>query len=282
MMQTTNRLWARRLFVVILLVAAAGCSSSRAIPAEARPISGLEVLTPGMLVLFGDIHGTAEIPAFVADAACFLAQKQRQRVHVGLEIPASETPALRAFLATGDDHALRSGSFWTRSYQDGRSSEAVLGLLRTLRDARQSGLPVEIFFFDDPDRLGLDRRDEAMAENIAAERIRAPADIYLVEVGNLHAKSTIGAPWDPTRRWMASYLKAHEQGLLTLDVRAPRGTAWVCSGDKAESCGVIKTGMARDVPAGSAGRAVLLQSSDGYDGVYELERMTASRPAFAR
>jgi hypothetical protein len=269
-----------RLFVGLLLLAATGCATSRGVPEEARPISGLDIVTPGMLVVLGDIHGTAEIPSFVGDAARELAQKQKQRVHVGLEIPASETPALRAFLASGNDEALRNASFWKRSYQDGRSSEAVLGLLRTLRDARRSGLPVEIFFFDDPDRLGIDRRDEAMAENITAERSRAPTDIYVVEVGNLHAKSTIGAPWDPTKRWMASYLKAREQGLVTLDVRAPQGTAWICSSEKAESCGVVKTSTRRDMPV--AGRALLLQSSDGYDGVYEIERMTASRPAFAR
>jgi hypothetical protein len=234
-----------------------------------------------MLVVFGDIHGTVEIPAFIGDAACSLAR--RQRVHVGLEIPASETAALRAFLSSGDDQVMRNAPFWRRAYQDGRSSEAILGLLRKLRDARQSGLPIEVFFFDDPDRLGADRRDEPMAENIAAERSRAPSDIYLIEVGNLHAKSTIGAPWDPAKVWMASYLKAREPGVLTLDVFAPPGTAWICSTDKAESCGVAKTAprAGKDMPGAPVRRALLLRALDGYDGVYELEHMTASRPAAA-
>lgn len=36
----------------------------------------------------------------------------------------------------------------------------MLALLRRLHDARKSGLPIEIFFFDDPDRLGSGRRDD--------------------------------------------------------------------------------------------------------------------------
>jgi hypothetical protein len=54
--------------------------------------------------------------------------------------------------------------------------------------------------------------DEAMAENIAAERKRAPGDIYLIEVGNYHARMTIGAPWDESKKWMAGFLASREPG----------------------------------------------------------------------
>src|SRR2546430_9350177 len=149
---------ARRAFVVSLLGAA--CASAAPPPAPSVSIPGLEAaVKPGMLVVFGDIHGTAEIPDFVGDAARALAK--HQRVHVGLEMPVSETKALQAFLS-GDDQSLLDTPTWTRSYQDGRTSQAVLGLLRKLREARRSGLTIEVFFFDDPDRLGMERRDEGM------------------------------------------------------------------------------------------------------------------------
>jgi hypothetical protein len=233
-------------------------------------------------VVFGEIHGTAEIPAFVADACRSLASQGR--VHVGLELPVSETPALQAFLASTDDRALQSTPTWSRTYQDGRTSEAVLGLLRNLREARKSGVPVEVFFFDDPERLGPERRDEAMAENIAAERGRSPSDIYVVEVGNWHAKTSPGAPWDPARRWMASYLAGGERGVLTLDVRGPTGTAWLCTSPKRETCGIAKVGTSagKDKPTGTPARAVSLGSLDGYDGTYSVKGLTASPPAFEK
>jgi hypothetical protein len=250
---------------------------------EAPSIPGLEAaVKPGTLALFGDIHGTAEIPAFVGDMASSLARQQR--VHVGLELPVAETLSLQAFLSSGDDQALRQSAMWTRAYQDGRTSEAVLALLRRLRDARKSGLSIEVFFFADQDRLGIDRRDEAMAENIALERSRAPSDIYLVEVGNLHAKTSVGAPWDPSKRWMGFYLAAREHRVLTFDVRAPPGNAWICSSAKEESCGVIKVGTYGQLDTSvGAKRAVILRQGtlDGYDGTFMVERLTASRPAFA-
>ena len=270
-------------FLTMVLFGTTCVPFSRRPPVDCPSIPGLDAaVRPGTLALFGELHGTAEIPAFVGDAACALARKQR--VHVGLEMPVAETPALQAFLAASDDQALRNSAVWTRSYQDGRTSRAMLALLRRLREARNSGLPIEIFFFDDPDRLGSDHRDEAMADNIAVERSRAPSDIYVVEIGNYHAKTSVGAPWDASKRWMASYLVGRDQRVVAFDVRAPPGTAWVCTSADRQSCGVSKVGT-REGPDASAWpgqRAVILQpkSLDGYDGTFFVEGLTASPPAF--
>jgi hypothetical protein len=269
-----------RLTLVFLLCAACAAASPRP---DAPAIPGLETAAkPGRLVILGEIHGTAEAPAFVADAACQLARQAR--VHVGLELPAADNPALEAFLF-GNEDPLLGGATFRREYQDGRTSQAMLGLLRKLRAARRSGLSIEVFFFDDPDRLGIEHRDEAMAENIAAQRARAPSDIFLIEVGNYHAKTSPGAPWDVSRHWMASYLVERDKSVVTLDVRGPVGTSWVCYTPKKESCGVHKGGTAegRALPPGPVKRSVILGGAlDGYDGIFVVESLTASPPAVAR
>ena len=83
---------------------------------------------------------------------------------------------------------------------------------------------------------------------------------------------------------MASYLTARERGGLTLDVRGPMGSAWMCSSAKSESCGVanVGTNAGSDRPDGPFTRALILGRLDGYDGTYSVERLTASRPAFAK
>jgi hypothetical protein len=136
--------------------------------------------------------------------------RSRSRVHVGFEIPTAERRSLEAFLAGTGDERLRERDFWSGSYHDGRTSVAMLALLAKLRDDRRRGEPIDVFFFDDPDRLTVQRRDEAMAENISLERSRAPGDIYLIEVGNLHARAGVGAPWDSAKQWMGTFLASRE------------------------------------------------------------------------
>jgi hypothetical protein len=241
------------------------------------------VVKPGALVLLGEIHGTNEIPDFVGDAACAGARKGR--VHVGLELPTEEADLLAAFLAGRRDEGLRDSKFWRSSSPYGVTSRAMLALLQRLREYRRSGAPIELFFFDDRVSLGLERRDEAMAEKISRERRRARSEIYLVLVGNYHARKVVGAPWDDEKRWMATFLSERESGLVTLDVRSLTGTAWTCVQEVsgAETCGSnpVKGGKES---ATSTERAMKLEPDPavGYDGIYSVGVITASPPAFPR
>ncbi|GAC1541009.1 MAG: hypothetical protein NVS2B9_08030 [Myxococcales bacterium] len=251
---------------------------NRAAAPECREIAGVEQVTaPGKLVFFGEIHGTNEVPAFVGDVACLASR--RGPVHLGLELPAGDAPALRTFLAGDGDVGLRDARFWRKTYQDGRSSRAMLALLHRVRSLRRAGAPIEVFLFDDPERKP---RDEAMAENIARERQRAPSDLYLIEVGNYHARRVPGAPWDPSVRWLASFLAPREPGMLALDLRALPGTAWVCSGDTPETCGDRPIRTIENVSAVAGDLAVKLEPEPGgaYDGTFFVGRITASPPAF--
>ena len=53
-----------------------------------------------------------------------------------------------------------------------------------------------------------------MANNISKERARAPGDLYLIEVGNYHARQVPGAPFDLAMPWMASLLARRESALF--------------------------------------------------------------------
>lgn len=255
---------------ILVLVAFTACARN------ARPdcssISGLEsVAKPGTLVIFGELHGTSEIPRFIGDAAC--AASRSARVHVGLELPAQDGPLLEAFLS-GDDQAFQRSSFWTKPYQDGRSTSAMLALLRNLR-----ALHVGVFFFDDAAVVESHARDAAMANNISKERARAPGDLYLIEVGDYHARRVPGAPFDLAMPWMASLLARRESALFSLDVRYLPGSAWTCQMFQGgeQSCGPTQL----HGTATSAMRAIeLTPLPEGYDGTFAVGTITATLPAF--
>src|SRR4051812_4558372 len=92
-------------------------------------------LDAGHVLILGEMHGTAEIPAVVATAAC---EALRAGRHVGLfmEWPA----ALQTRLP--DPTALLADPFFTGSFQDGRRSAAMVGLVATAQRWRAGGAPV--------------------------------------------------------------------------------------------------------------------------------------------
>src|SRR5207302_1493589 len=159
-----------------LAVAAIGLCACARRPESCVPIPGLApLLAPGALLVFGEVHGTREIPAFVGEVAC--AAARAGRVRVGLELPASDAPLLRRFL-DGDEGALGHSEPWRRpALGSGRTSAAMLALLQRLRALRRAGAPVEPFFFDEMDAGP--KRDEQMAANISAERKKSDSDIHL-------------------------------------------------------------------------------------------------------
>ena len=207
--------------------------------AHAAPSPLDAALRPGALVIFGELHGTNEIPAYFGDVVERAAK--RARVHVGLELPGE------------------TGPIWTDPFQSGRTSVAMRALIERLH-----ALGVDIFWFDSTEK----DRDGAMAGNISAARARAPDDLYLVLIGNLHAKKIPGAPWDANVRWMSVRLAEREQNFTTFDVRYGPGTAYICQGNTPDQCKATKLGgMPESTP------------HEGYDGTYQVGPITASYPA---
>lgn len=271
----------KRFLLGLALAASPILAVSAETPPSCRPIGGLdEVLKPGKILLLGEMHGTAESPAFVADLACHAAKAGRP-VTVALEVNRAEAPRVEAYLASKglseDRAAFLQGDFWSHQGRDGRSSEAMASLVESLRKLRQQGasLKVELLdpgpggYKDGPDR------DRQMAANLAAAVERSPGDVFVSLTGNLHNRIVRGWSNNPGYEWMGYLLRQkHADRVVSLNVSSTGGTAWVCFG---EDCGP-KPMKGKEDPGGP--RITLHPQDDsGYDGTYFIGAMTASPPA---
>jgi hypothetical protein len=256
---------------VLLIALLAGCPQAHAKPTKAQPVDcGLEianldsVLKPGGTLVFGDIHGTVEIPRFVAAAACHSAR--RGPTVVGFEIDAD--PRLNAFLrSNGGDQAKRTflaGTFWADPFQDGRRSVAAFELIDHLRRWRQTGLPIDVLFFS-AHKTAERTRDQLMGEIIAAERKQRPGASFLLMMGNLHARKD-------------SALMKQLSSSIALDVRHHSGTAWVCRTGSPDSCGPIVIPRSEG-EADRSGIDLTPPLDRSFDGYYDVVSFTASPPA---
>jgi hypothetical protein len=187
----------------------------------AEPSGLAPLLHAGALIVFGEVHGTAETPAFVANAACHAAQTGRD-VAIGLEVPRDLQPQLDRFLDSNggpdDVAALLEGEHWNA--EDGTASKALFDILESVRSARHAGRRVRAFFFDMA-KTDTGDRDQNMAANIAAQVDGNAGGITLVLTGNMHAKTD-------TERWMSWHIAQRHRELVTLNVSYPGGSAYMC------------------------------------------------------
>lgn len=285
--------WKGILFCGVLLLAAGCAPRSGAVAApEAAPaaqslacreVEGLEpLLAPGAGVLLGEMHGTAESPAFASNAAC-LALREDLPVTVALEIPREEEARVETFLASAggeaDRAALLASPFWSREYQDGRSSAAILDLLDELRRLRGPGRQLRVALID---RLEMPakpaERDRWMAEALARAFDANPGGVVISLTGNVHSRVGRGTPWNPDYEPAGFVLLQLKPNLkiTSLDVVYPNGTAWVCTSAEASSCQVRKLGGKGD----GQGERVVLHSevTNGHNGIYHVKTLTASPP----
>lgn len=204
-------------------------------------------LRPGGIVLFGEVHGSLEIPAFIAAAAARAAQ--RGAVALALEIPDELGPAIDDYVATADRAALRAtpSAFW--AWQDGRGGE---GLLVMLDAARTLGAPVTCIDGEWPDA---EARDAGMANKLVAAIEARPDATWLVSCGNLHARTD-------SPRWMGWHVKQRFPTLVSLDVAHDGGEIWCATADRVGILTCVAT--RRDLR--------------GHDGVYRVGRLSPSRP----
>jgi hypothetical protein len=229
-------------------------------------------LSEGLLV-FGEYHGTEESPRAIAQTVCAAAAGGKT-AWLALEIPRDEQPRLDAFMATGDEAALLEGPFWRRDYQDGRSSQGMLGLLREVRRMRAAGRDVHVLAFDVPSTGGTagEDRDAQMAARVAQARTQAPAEPMVLLVGNIHATRRLKIP-----RSMVWHLVKQGVSLKTLNIASRGGTAWMCGA----TCGVDPVSgedLGPDPRVLETPEAV----KAGYDGLWYVGSLTASPPAWKK
>jgi hypothetical protein len=247
------------------------------------PILGEDQLVrPGNVVLLGELHGTQQVPHFLAQSVCEAAL-QGIPVSVGLEIPVMNQERLETFLDSAgkerDWARLMESPFWRSPYPDGRNSEAVVFLIETLRKLRGRGLEVDLFAFDHPLLKG-EAREEAMARTVLEVAGKASRRAVLVVSGNLHSRQVKGLPWNPGYRPMGLRLAERHDRVYSLDVAYDNGTAWLCAVDEQRKldCGVKP---ARGKDNGSRYFVHLFggRNGQGYHGIFYVGAVSASPPA---
>lgn len=258
-------------------------------------------------VIFGEMHGTREAPAFVGATACGLSARG-ERLLVAVEHQATDNGALQAAWALPHDRfpaALR-GKGWA-GREDGVASQAMFDLLVRLHFLKTRGRRIDVAAFngsrDDAQRArfkdlpGQGPHEAAQAENIRTAAAVRRYDHVLVLVGNLHARK------QPVTRGGTAYepmaMKLAGPGAVTsLNMAGAPGTMWNC---------LLRPGVELDPrkppppgaidcashPAGGhpdlhrtpfVGLGALLggEPDPAYDGFFWVGPVTASPPAVPR
>lgn len=238
------------------------------------------------LILVGEMHGTREVPALVAEMAGRWSRPRSARAPaliVALEYPQTEAAHLQTYVesdgSAGARTRLLATQFWKRPAQDGRSSHAMLALIDALRQAGSAGRNVKLAAFDMSAAQEAARvdRDEAMALNLRAVVAGNPASRVLALTGNYHARQRDGAPWNASQRFMAGHLK--DLSPYSINVDGIHGSYWACFSGDATDCKTQRFARdrAKTNPSGVYADQALTDS--GYDLGLMLESLTVSLPA---
>lgn len=147
------RLFRQLLFAVSCLLATAAWAGDHACGAALKAANDAESTSHAVacavaarsLLIAADVHGTNEIPGFVAsivrDASA------TRPVRLGIEFIGGMQPALNAYVRSrgtaADRKALFGMGYWAN--QDGRTSEAMRRLIESVRVLRSEGRQVDIF-----------------------------------------------------------------------------------------------------------------------------------------
>ncbi len=261
------------------------------------PIDGCGVdvgrlsLKPGGVVMLSDLLGTNESVGSLQGVVCY-ALRSGLKVTIALSIPGEEQVRVNAFLASDGGPearaALIAGPFWVRPWQDGRSSEAMVRLLETVRAWRASGLSVAVLATDV--QFPGNPRNAYMSARLLEHRAQNPQRVIIAFLGNVHSSLKPGNDWEPDSLPVGYRLLAAGVPVESYDVAFITGKQWIC---RLSALGQVRCGSytVRPGPKQAEPRASLatkpfisrfpFRSREGFDGLLFVGRVTASRPAIA-
>jgi hypothetical protein len=188
-------------------------------------------------ILFGEVHGSREAPAFFGSTACGLAA-QGKRILVAVEHHTTDDAALQAAWALPHRQfaaALRSRGWAGR--EDGIASEAMFQMLVRLHGLKSKDRRIDVVAFNGTrdaaqrarfkDLPGQGPHEAAQAENIRLAADAKRYDYVLVLVGNVHARKLPierrGAAFEPMAMRLAPAAE-----VTSLNMAHAAGTMWNC------------------------------------------------------
>lgn len=216
-------------------------------------------------VIFGEVHGTNEIPAFFA--ACVREFTDRgEKVRVFLEFDGTDTEHTAKYLRGEiDESALLSSPRW--QVHDGRTSMAMLALHRALKG-------VQVFGF--AAGRGVADINAAMGENFLKHRLKSGYNLVLV--GGTHAQLAAGKGDSFASVPFGQYVQARSKNVLSLNVRYTGGQAWAC----APYCEASALGNNEPGGATPARRIGFDGRDSRFHGYFSVGTATASPPALEK
>ena len=242
------------------------------------------------VLLLGEMHGTVESPRFVADLLCNVVASGHS-VAVALQLPELDSGAVFGYLdsegSREDRKALLNGARELTQYQDGRFSEAVVGLIESIRSLRAEGGEVGLRLFVPPDvdsitRQNLSTVERPMAANVWDAIEDFEADLFIVLAGLTHTRMIRGSESDPDYEPMGYLLSQWnpQWRLLSLALSHSGGTAWMCTTRNAVDCRAVP------VTGGGWGEPSSIYiygdgADTGHHGLYFVGAISHSPPARA-
>lgn len=237
----------------------------------------ISLLEDYQFLIFGEVHGTNEIPSIFSDYVCAFGSKEP--VAVGVEWPAHSSTQLNDYISSrenGDEQVpLRIAAEMSgQQGADGRSTLAIVEMLERLRALKLAGLDITVVpFVPDSSDIngGQDAYERALADKLMANIPTGRRALILV--GNVHAQR---AKFEISDGLGFMPMAAHfpEDATLGLAPRIASGSAWNCS---AQGCGANPV-PARDL-SGYPEIEVFEQDRSGYGGAWLIGRVSASPPA---
>jgi hypothetical protein len=263
----------------ILVISSSLILASSAIAADCESIPGADTLfRPGVVVLLGELHGTNESPAAVAKLACGAIAKSLN-VTVGLELLVDDQERIDRYMRSSgtdaDCDSLIAGYFWQRDYQDGRASQAMVGLIESLRRlGADTGQSVTVVALDNP--AAPEGRDRFMAERLRSVFADDSTGFVIALTGNVHNRVTIGTHFDPEYEPMGYHLwlRSPEREVIALEITHEGGTAWISTSDTGYGVAQLEG------PEGEPGIELYDDAAnEPYQGRLHVGEISASLPA---
>lgn len=237
-------------------------------------------------VVVGERHGTVEAPATFADMVC--AASTDRPVTVGVEFEDSVQPELDRWMASDGGPTARREFLthitWTRRFQDGRSSLAMLDMLERLRTLKAEGRDLAVVAFVGGYRweseLGQKYYELAMAQGLSLMAQARPDALNMVLVGRFHASKASDGDIRPAVAHLPN------ADVVSLSMIEQGGQAWFCPNEDAPP-GQPPESVCRASPikgTDDGARGVILDGldDDGFDGYLAIGPTTASPPAVSR
>ncbi|RJF90215.1 hypothetical protein [Sphingomonas cavernae] len=271
----------------LLAIALVAFSVPAPAPAQKRlscaPLPGIEsvIAKPDLdFILFGEYHGTIDMPALFGDAVCNAAMTRRPLV-VGIELTPSDQSAIDVFMASRGTAAARTALLAAPGWREegGRTTTAILDLLESIRRIGEHH-SVRVIAFDMLPEPGTSaRREQAMADALIQARNATRGSLVIAFTGIGHADKTGWTSQTPPFASAAQLLPAERT--LSFAFARPGGAFWGCrpaNGGTPEGCKRYEMPVREPVSP----RGIVLNSGvrTGFDGVYSVGRQyRASRPA---